>query len=134
MLTLDDPSTLQLHAAWVLVATYAISLVYELWRATAKAGTSRHDGMRNFLTQDVLLYALATIVIVLLFAGVGGAAWIGLGFSIVFILVSILYYNPRIMIEREPGIIDWAEDLTYTGLLFVAAALLFYDVLGMSLG
>jgi hypothetical protein len=26
------------------------------------------------------------------------------------ILVSIFYYNPRIMLERRPGIIDWFED------------------------
>ena len=127
------PSLLQTHAAWTLVVAYGVSLVYEVWRATAKAGTSRHDSPRTFLSQDLLLYAMATAVIWLLFAGVTGAAWIGLVFSVVWILVSILYYNPRIIVERKPGLIDWAEDLVYTGLLFVAAALLGYEVAGRTL-
>ena len=124
------PTTLELHAAWILVATFTLSAIYELWRATAKAGASRHDSMRVFLTQDLVLYILGAIVIALLFAGVTGAAWIGLIFSVLLILVSIFYYNPKIMLERHPGLIDWFEDLTYTGLLFVAAALLAYQVAG----
>jgi len=35
------------HAAWVLVAAYAISLVYEIYRATVKAGSSRYDSPRE---------------------------------------------------------------------------------------
>ena len=49
------------------------------------------------------------------------------------ILVSVLYYNPRMLPARRPGIIDWVEDLVYTGLLFVAAALLLYAVTGKRL-
>lgn len=120
------------HAAWILAVTFAMSLVYELWRATAKAGTSRHDSMRVFL-QGAIIYVLAAVVIVLLLVEVTGAAWIGLVFTIVSILVSIFYYNPTVMLEREPGIVDWIEDLAFTGLLFVAAALLAYEVAGRSL-
>jgi hypothetical protein len=134
MMTTVGATVLERQAAWALLIAYGLSIVYELWRATAKAGTSRHDSMRTLLSQIMPLYLLATIVIVLLFAGVTGSAWIGLAFSVVFILVSIVYYNPRILPERRPGIIDWFEDLTYTGLLFVAAALLLYEVLGTSLG
>ncbi len=54
-------------------------------------------------------------------------------FSIAMILVSIFYYNPRMMLERESGIIDWFEDLVYTGLLSVAATLVLYAVVGKSL-
>jgi hypothetical protein len=39
----------------------------------------------------------------------------------------------RRMVERKPGIIDWFEDLEYTGLLFVAAAFLLLEVLGLPL-
>lgn len=46
------------------------------------------------------------------------------------ILVSIFYYNPRIMIDRQPGVIDWFEDLVFTGLLFVVVALLLYELRG----
>ena len=131
----SGPSVLEVHAAWALGISSSISLAYELWRAIGKAGASRHDSMHEFLTRVLALYVLAAVVITLLLVGVTGAAWIGLIFSVVFIFVSILYYNPRIMLERlggQPGIIDWAEDLIYTG-LFVAAVLLAYEVLGRTL-
>jgi hypothetical protein len=120
------------HAAWVLLITFLLSLGYELYRATIKAGTSRHDSMRAFV-QTLPLYVVATLVIGALFSGMAWAAWVGLIFSAVMILVSIFYYNPRIMLDRRPGIIDWFEDLVFTGLLFVAAALLLYEALGMTL-
>jgi hypothetical protein len=117
------------HAAWVLAVTFSLSFVYELYRATVKKGTSRHDSMRSF-GRTLVLYAVAATVIAALFAGAAWASWAGLAFSVVMILVSIFYYNPTVMLERRPGIIDWFEDLMYTGLLFVAAALLLYDVFG----
>jgi len=120
------------HAAWVLLVTFVLSLAYELYRATIKAGTSRHDSMRAFV-QNLPLYVVAATVIGALFAGVDWAAWAGLCFSGGMILVSILYYNPAIMLERRPGLIDWFEDLVFTGLLFVATALLLYDILGTTL-
>jgi hypothetical protein len=53
--------------------------------------------------------------------------------SVVVILVSIFYYNPKIMLERRPGVIDWLEDLVFTGLLFVTATLLLYEIVGKTL-
>ena len=126
------PTLLESLSAWVLVVTYAISLIYELWRVIAKSTVSRHDTRRAFW-QEAWLYLLAAVVIVLLLLGVPYAAWIGLVFSVAFILLSIFYYNPKIMIERKPGIIDWVEDLVYTGLLFVVAALLTLEVSGLTL-
>ncbi len=126
-------SELMRHAAWILLITFALSVLYELYRATIKARVSRHDSLRTFVSQGLPLYVAAAIVIAMLFAGFTWAAWVGLIFSVALILVSIFYYNPRIMLERQPGMIDWFEDLVYTGLLFVAAALLLYDVLGKSL-
>lgn len=120
------------HAAWILAINFVLSFVYELYRATIKAGTSRHDSMRSFV-QTLGLYVVAAAVVAALFAGPGWAAWAGLVFSCVMILVSIFYYNPTIMLERRPGIVDWFEDLVFTGLLFVAATLLLYDVLGLTL-
>jgi hypothetical protein len=35
--------------------------------------------------------------------------------------------------QRQPGPIDWLEDKLYTGLLFVAGALLLYEFLGRTL-
>ena len=127
------PTLLETLSAWVLVVAFAISLVYELWRASAKAGASRHDSWRAFLIWNLWLYVVAAVVIVLLFAGVPGAAWVGLVFSALIVVVSIFYYNPVIMIERKPGLIDWFEDLVYTGLLFVVVAFLWLEVAGFAL-
>ena len=129
----NTPAVLETHAAWVLLITFVLSFVYELWRATARAGASRHDTLRGLLTQVMVIYASAAVVIGLLLTGVGGAAWIGLIYSVLFILISIFYYNPIIMMERSPGLVDWFEDLVFTGLLFVAAALLLYQVTGFAL-
>lgn len=126
-------SVLEGHAALVLAVAFAISLAYELWRSTAKAGTSRHDSMRVFVTQGIVIYVVAAGVIYLLVAGVAAGAWVGLAFAVVSILVSVFYYNPVVMMEREPGLTDWVEDLVFTGLLFVAAAQLLYVVMGKSL-
>ena len=126
------PSLLESLSAWVLIVTFAISLIYELWRATARTGVSRYDTMRAFV-QELWLYVLAAIVIFLLLAGVPFAAWVGLVFCVLVILVSIFYYNPKMMLERKPALIDWVEDLVYTGGLFVAAALLTLEVSGLTL-
>ena len=127
------PSLLETLSAWLLIVAFAISLIYELWRATAKAGASRHDSPRAFLIWDLWLYVAGTIVIVLLLTGVPAAAWVGLIFSALLVLVSVFYYNPVIMIERKPGLIDWVEDLVYTGLLFVVVAFLWLEVAGLTL-
>ncbi len=126
------PSLLETVSAWVLIVSFALSLIYEFWRATAKAGVSRYDSMRAFV-QGLWLYVLATVVIVLLFLGVPFAAWVGLVFSVLVILVSIFYYNPKMMPAREPGLFDWFEDLVYTGLAFVTATLLAFEVTGLTL-
>lgn len=120
-------------AAWILVAANVISVLYEWWRATAKAGTSPHDSMRMFLTQGVVIYGVAAVVIGLMFANVAGAAWIGLGYAVISIGVSVFYYNPVVMPERKPGLVDWVEDLVFTGFLFVAAVLLVLEVAGRTL-
>jgi hypothetical protein len=124
---------LMTQAAWVLVAAFVLSLVYELYRTTARAGTSRHDSRQSFAKNNIAFYAIATIVIALLFAASEWADWIGLLFSGGAIAASILNYNPKIMLERAPTSIDWFEDIVFTGLLFVAAGLLLYQVLGITL-
>lgn len=121
------------QAAWVLVAAFVLSIAYELYRATAKAGTSRHDSLQSFAKNNVAFYAIAAIVIAMMFARFKWAEWIGLLFSGGAIIASILYYNPKIMLERAPGIIDWFEDIVFSGLLFIAATLLLYDIVGITL-
>ena len=121
------------QAAWVLTAAFVLSLAYELYRATAKAGTSRHDSPQSFVKNNVALYVVAAAVIALLFAGFEWAPWVGLIFSAVVVGASIVFYNPKILLEREPGVVDWFEDLVFTGLVFLAMALLVYQVLGVTL-
>jgi hypothetical protein len=120
------------HAAWVLLVSFTLSVAYEYYRAAARAGVSRHDSMAVFVRQ-LPIYAVAAAVVAALFIGVPGAAWIGLIFSVLGILVSIFHYNPTIIMERQPGVIDWFEDMVFTGLLFVSATLLLYEVAGFSL-
>lgn len=98
-------------------------------------GQSWHIAPRldAFLTQGAVIYGAAVVVIGLMFANVGGAAWIGLAYAVISIGVSVLYYNPVVMPERDPGLVDWVEDLVFTGLFFVAAALLILEVAGRTL-
>jgi hypothetical protein len=37
------------------------------------------------------------------------------------------------MLDRQPEMIDWFEDVVFTGLVFVAGVLLLYQVLGVAL-
>jgi hypothetical protein len=121
------------QASWVLIAAFALSALYELYRSTAKAGTSRHDSMRTFLSQALPFYAVGFVVAVLLRTGWQWVAWTALVLGVGLILVSIFYYGPVLLPQRQPGPIDWVEDRVYTGLLFVAVALLAYDLLGKTL-
>jgi hypothetical protein len=124
---------LMTHAAWVLLAAHLLSAAYELWRATARAGVSDYDSVRNFIRQDLSLYLVAGVVVGLLFADAGPAAWLGLGFCVVVFLASVFVYNPKVLLARKPGPVDWFEDLTFTGLHFVAATMLTYHVSGTTL-
>jgi hypothetical protein len=127
--TFVDAATLQLHAAWTLTAALVLSVAYEVWRATARFGVSRHDTPRA-LVQLVPAYVVAAGVIAALFIGLPAAALIGLLFSVLVIGVSTFHYNPVMMLERQPGVIDWFEDIAYTIAHAVAATQLAYAVAG----
>ena len=125
-------SHLVTQAAWVPGRFCALVRLRGL-SGHGKASTSQHDSMRAFVKNNIALYTIAAIVIALLFARYEWAPWVGLVFSGGVIAASILYYNPKILLERGPGIIDWLEDITFTGLLFLATGLLIYQVLGVTL-
>jgi hypothetical protein len=120
------------QVSWILIATFAPSLLYELYRSTAN-GTSKYDSIRGFLTQELPFYAIAFILAVLMRTGRPWVAWTALVVGVALIMVSIFYYSPTVLPQRKPGPIDWFEDKLYTGLLFVAVALLAYDLLGKTL-
>jgi phosphatidylserine synthase len=121
------------QVSWVLIAAFALSALYELYRSTIKAGTSKYDSMRGFLTQAAPFCAVALALAVLVRTGWQWVAWTALALAVALILVSIFYYSPTLLPQRKPGPIDWLEDKVYTGLLFVGAALLAYDLLGRTL-
>ena len=125
---------LMTQAAWMLTAGFVLSFVYELYRATVKRGTSRHDSMQAFAKNNLAFYAIAAVLIALLFTGFGWVSWLAAGFCVASIVASIVYYNPKILMERVPGLIGWFEDIAFTGLLFVAGTLLLYDIAGVTLG
>ncbi len=67
---------------------------------------------------------VATAVVLAVGFGVTGAEWAGLVLAIAMVLVSVFYYNPTIMTVRQPGMVDWAEDVAFTGLFFASSVLL----------
>jgi phosphatidylserine synthase len=121
------------QVSWILIVAFTVSLLYELYRSTAKKGTSRYDSMRSFLTQGLPFYAFAFALAVLVRTGWQWVAWTALALGVGLIIVSIFYYGPVMLPQRKPGPIDWLEDKLYTGLLFVAVALTAYDLLGKTL-
>lgn len=120
------------QASWVLIATFILSILYELYRATLKAGVSRIDSMRSWLLA-LPVYALAIVISVLVRTGWLWTVWLALILSVALIGVSIFYYGPVVLLSRKPGLVDHFEDRVYTGLLFMAAALLLYHLMGTTL-
>ena len=123
---------LAIHAAWVLGAAFVLSFAYEAYRTVFRTHVSAHDSRAAF-AKGLVTYAIAALTIAALATGFPAAAWIGLVVSLAGIGVATFYYNPVIMRDRQPGVIDWIEDVLFTGLLFVAAALLIYDLSGFEL-
>jgi hypothetical protein len=105
-----DTATLQRHAAWTLTAALMLSVTYGVWRATARFGVSRHD-TPGALVQLVPAYVLAAGVIAALFIDLHAAVPIGLVFSVLVIGVSTFHYDPVMMLERQPKVIDWFGDI-----------------------
>ena len=120
-------------AAWLMASAFAISTVHETYRATAKAGVSRYDSMQGFLTRTLPFYVVAMAAVLAMGFGVTGAAWAALVLASGMVLVSAFYYNPTIMAARQPGIIDWAEDVAFTGLFLASGVLLVAHVADVTL-
>jgi hypothetical protein len=102
------------------------------YRTVFRTHVSAHDSRAAF-AKGLVTYAIAALTIAALATGFPAAAWIGLVVSLAGIGVATFYYNPVIMRDRQPGVIDWIEDVLFAGLLFVAAALLIYDLSGFEL-
>lgn len=120
-------------AAWLMTSAFAISTAHEAYRASVKTGVSQYDSMHNFLTRTLPFYTVAMVVVFATGIGVPNMAWPALAISIAMVLVSILYYNPTILRARQPGIIDWTENIVFVGLFFASGVLLAAYVSGITL-
>lgn len=120
-------------AVWLMASAFALSTVHEVYRATAKAGVSRYDSKRELLTRTLPFYVGAMALVVAMGFGVTGTRWAALALAVVMVLISALYYNPTIMAARQPGMIDWVEDVGFTGLFFASAILLAADLADVTL-
>ncbi len=121
------------QAGWVLLAAMVISLAYETFRATARAGVSSYDSVRALLSSLPLYAVIIALAVVLVVSDALWIVWVMLIVSVGLIGVSILYYSRTMLPPRQPTLIDHLEDKVYTGLLFVAAALLVYRLVGLPL-
>ncbi|MEX2598698.1 MAG: hypothetical protein WD533_03475 [Dehalococcoidia bacterium] len=122
------------QTSWVLLVTWTLSVLYELYRAMFKSSVSEFDSFRSWLGQGLpLLFILGFATALLVATGWTWAVWLTLVFVVAVIGISIFYYSPVILPARKPGPLDHFEDKVFTGLLFVAAALLLYQVTGTAL-
>lgn len=120
------------HVALTMAAAFTLSAGYEIYRATCRTGVSPYDSWKSFAGLVAIAYLPAAILIIALLSGTSWSVPAALLFVIASILVSILYYNPKVLPQRRPEIVDWVESLVFTGLLFVAAAMLLYHLLEKS--
>ena len=91
----------------MLITAFAVSALYELFRSTAKADTSRYDSTRWVLNQGTPFYAIGFGLAVLVRTGWPWVTWTGLLVAVALIGVSILYYSPIVLPQRQPGPLDW---------------------------
>lgn len=120
-------------AFWVLIAGFALSLAYELYRATLRAGVSQYDSMPIFVKQGAPFYALAIGLDALLLTGATWAVWVNLLSVGGLFAFAVAAYGPVRLPARKPGFLDWFETYAFVGLLSVAGALLVLDLLGATL-
>lgn len=127
----DNISYLDHIFRW-LVALTVLSLGYELYRATVMAGTSVHDTLGD-VALLVPPYALGLWFGWRMKRGERWALWAVLVYCVLILAISLLYYNPVVMAARQPGVIDWFEDLAYTAMVLVTAYLATNALRGVNL-
>ncbi len=105
---------------WVLLTTFTLSLGYEVYRATAKAGVSSFDAFNPTMA---IFYLVCFAMTFLVRINKRWFWWLILLFTVGLIAIGIFYYDPIILPARHPELIDWFESATYLGLLFIATFL-----------
>lgn len=120
------------QAGWLLLAATVISVAYELWRATARAGLSAHDSKAKWV-QGLPIYVVATVVSALLIIGWEWAPLAGMVVAGGSFLTSVFWYGPTVLCRRDPELIDWIEDRVFTALVGIVFILTLYELLGVDL-
>ena len=124
--------TLAGQGGLLLLGAAVLSAVYELWRALARTGVMKYDSIRAWIL-SMTVVALEVVVAVLLLTGWEWAPHVGLILAGALLLTSILYYGPKVLFERKPGLVDHFEDRVFTALVAIVVVLLGYQLLGVTL-
>jgi hypothetical protein len=123
-------SNYHIQTFWALVATFTLSLSYEVYRDIAKAGVSSFDAFNSALA---IFYLVCFGMTFLVRTNQRWAWWCMLLFTLGLIALGTFYYDPVILPARHPGPIDWFESVAYLGLLFIAAFLCLQQLRGRML-
>jgi hypothetical protein len=116
----------------LIVVTFVIALAYEAYRGFLMTGVSPYDNP-SMMGIGVVFSAVSIGIGYLAYRGPSWGRHVALLYVLVLVGVSIVQYNPVVLPARDPGLIDHAENLLYTGLLIVVAVLLGYDIRGATL-
>lgn len=123
-------STYSTQTFWILLATFTLSLGYEVYRDTVMAGATAFDAFNPALA---IFYAVCFGMTLLTRVNQRWVSWVMLLFTLGLIAVGMFYYDPEILPARHPGYADWFESVVYLGLLFIAAFLCLQEVCGRTL-
>jgi hypothetical protein len=103
-----------------MVALTVLSFGYELYRATMQTGVSPHDSLAS-LGMLVPLYLLGLGLAYAVRRGHRWGLWGVLAYAALALVTSLTYYNPVVLPARQPGVIDWVENIAYTAMVAVVA-------------
>ena len=123
-------STYSTQTFWILLATFTLSLGYEVYRDTVMAGATAFDAFNPALA---IFYVVCFGMTLLTRVNQRWVSWVMLLFTLGLIAVGMFYYDPEILPARHPGYVDWFESVVYLGLLFIAAFLCLQEACGHTL-
>jgi hypothetical protein len=100
--------TITSQAGWLLLGAPVLSAVYELRRAVARTGVMKYDSIQAWLL-SMTVVVVEVVVAALLLAGWQWAPHLGFILAVGLLLISVLYYGPKVLLERRPALLDRFE-------------------------
>jgi hypothetical protein len=113
----------------VLLAAFAISALYQVYRATLME-IPEYDAFTP-VTGAAYLSFIGISALVL--TDRRWAWWVVSVLVLAMLSLGVLWYYPVVAEAREMGFVDWLEGSVYMGLLFVAGFVCVLNVLGTRL-